>query len=173
MVLLWWAADRSRHELHDLGWTMLPVHNGFPEWEVFTLVEAAHAKHSDQIIKLLQELSHLELEGDLENSVHGGNRAGALVASMVTKKIKDDGLLVTATHPAIHEDTWEACGARYYVSLMPEMAQRFREGAPVPPESIAQLLWPESADRIAPHITEVRAGSVSCGLRMSHRWDGQ
>ena len=79
------------HELHNTGWTTINSKSGFPEWEIFALVEQAHAEHSERIVALLKELQHLELEGDLQNPLHGGGRAGALVASTVTKKLESDG----------------------------------------------------------------------------------
>jgi len=145
----------ARLSLHNDGWAAFP--NGrLPQWTVFDKVEDYFNRHEARITELLQRYHHMALEGAPEKPIHGGDRAGARVAAEVSQIVAADGLMVTATHPAVDDDDWSVSGPRYYVSLMPAVVEQLA-GTPMerPPECLSQLLWPDVNEAATPHVTEM------------------
>jgi len=145
----------ARLQLHNDGWAAFP--NGrLPQWIVFEKVEQFFALHEARITLMLQEFHHRALEGAPDKPIHGGERAGARVAAMVSEIIAEDGMMVTATHAALDDKTWAVTGPRYYVSIMPAVVEQLAGGTMErPPENLARLLWPNEWEGASPHITEM------------------
>jgi len=147
----------ARGALHERGWTIL--RDGMPEWEIARFIKRMHKRHNARLIKLLAEQHANWSKADDEGSGPGCFRPGGLAARLASQGVEGTGIFVYAAHPSQaqdEEDDENYSGPRWYVSCMEAAMWHYKPlgVAPLPPNSLRDILWPDREDQCRPWLTE-------------------
>jgi len=150
-------ATTAREQLHQKGWTILP--DGMPEWELRRFVERMFRRHNGRLIQLLTEQKANWSKTDDAESGPGCYRPGGLVARLASQSMDATGIFVYAAHPSQAEDEEDGdhfSGPRWYVSCMEAAMRHYKPlgVAPLPPNNLRDILWPNKEDQCRPWLTE-------------------
>lgn len=130
-----------------------------PEWELARFVERMFRRHNARLLQLLTEHHANWNEADDEDSGPGYFRPGGVVARLASKSMDGTGIFVYAAHPSQADDEDEEgnySGPRWYVSCMEAAMKHYKPlgVAPLPPNSLRDILWPDKEDQCRPWLTE-------------------
>lgn len=120
-------------------------------WGPYALLVALEAEWSARLVEVLEGDRSRWWEGVDEE----GCRPGAYTAERATAALGPEaGVVVTATHPSVDDETGDWAGPRFYASVV-DAALTVASVAAAPPQKLADMLWHEGDGDGDRRVTEL------------------